>query len=234
MSSREDNGRYRGRRRAPTPPRARYAAVVTTAFVGAGMVAIGAASTLPDYKADPSALAALNNSAIGSADLAGRQAAADRANRSDPRTLAQAATDQATKDLWLLPLKHYTITSPYGQHADSLHQGLNLAAPEGVAYYAAHSGVVKLARYNGGMGYTVVVDIGGGITVTYGHSSKLLVHEGQVVRAGDALGTVGASGYTFDNALYFEIRVNGNAVNPTTYLQQYGLDVSHGTDALSS
>ena len=71
-SSREDNGRYRGRRRAPTPPRARYAAVVTTAFVGAGMVAIGATAGLSDVKADPSALAALNNPANGAADLTGR------------------------------------------------------------------------------------------------------------------------------------------------------------------
>jgi murein DD-endopeptidase MepM/ murein hydrolase activator NlpD len=205
--------------------------VVTTAFVGAGMVAIGAASTLPDFKADPSTLAALNNAA-GNSDLAGRQAAADRANRSDPRT-ASAVTDQATQDLWLLPLKHYTISSPFGQHTDSLHQGINLAAPEGTVYYAAHSGVVKLARYDGALGYTVVVDLGGGITATYGHSAKVLVHEGQQVKAGDALGYVGSSGYAFDNALYFQIRVNAKPVNPVSYLQQYGLDVTHGTDALS-
>src|SRR5262245_30157979 len=103
-SSREDNGRYRGRRRAPTPPRARYAAVVTTAFVGAGMVAIGAAAGLSDVKTtDPSALAALNNPQAGAADLAGRQAAVDRANRSAPRAAA-GTTDTATQDLWLLPL----------------------------------------------------------------------------------------------------------------------------------
>jgi murein DD-endopeptidase MepM/ murein hydrolase activator NlpD len=208
--------------------------VVTTAFVGAGMVAIGAAAGLSDVKADPSALAALNNPATGAADISGRQAAVDRANRSDPRSFAANATDQATQDLWLLPLKHYTISSPFGQHADSLHQGLDLSAPEGTPFYAAHSGVVKLARYDGGMGYTVVIDLGSGITVTYGHSAKLLVREGQRVRAGDALGTVGSSGYAFGNTLYFGIQVNAKSVNPVSYLQQYGLDVTHGTDALSS
>jgi murein DD-endopeptidase MepM/ murein hydrolase activator NlpD len=230
-SSREDNGRYRGRRRAPTPPRARYAAVVTTAFVGAGMVAIGASYGMSDIKADPATLAALNNPANGSADL-GRQAAADRATRADARSTT-TSTDQATQDLWLLPLKHYSISSPFGQHADSLHQGVSLAAPEGTPFFAAHSGTVKLARYDGGMGYTVVVDLGGGITVSYGHASKLLVHEGQQVRAGDALGTVGCTGYAFTNALYFEIRVNAKPVNPVTYLQQYGLDVQRQMDALS-
>jgi len=199
------------------------------------MVAIGAASALPDVKADPSALAALNNAAPGTAaDFAGRQAAIDRANRSDPRAATQTSTDQAAANLWLLPLKHYTISAPFGQHTDSLHQGVNLAVPEGTAYYAAHGGVVKLARYNGVLGYTIVIDAGNGIMVTYGHSAKLLVHEGQVVRAGDAIGVVGSSGYTFDNALYFEIRVNDKPVNPETYLKQFTLDIVHGTDALSS
>jgi murein DD-endopeptidase MepM/ murein hydrolase activator NlpD len=204
--------------------------VVTTAFVGAGIVAIGAASTLPDVKADPAALTATN----GAADLAGRQAAVDRANRSDPRAAATNADDQAKQNLWLLPVKQYRISSPFGQHANSMHEGINLATPEGTPYFAAHAGTVTLARYDGGMGYTVVVDLGGGITMRYGHSAKLLVHEGQQVQAGDALGFVGATGYAFDNALYFEIRVNDRPVNPVTYLQQYGLDVTHGTDTLSS
>ncbi len=209
--------------------------MVTTAFVGAGLVAVGAAAGMSDVKAaDPSTLAALNNPAANPADLAGRQTAVDRASRSDPRAAALPGADQATQDLWLLPLKHYTISSPFGAHADALHQGLNLAAPEGTPFFAAHSGVVKLARYNGGLGYTVVIDIGNGITVTYGHSAKVLVQEGQQVRAGDALGIVGSSGYAFDNALYFEIRVNAKPVNPMSYLHQYGLDVANGTDALSS
>ena len=228
MSSyREDNGRYRGRRRAPTPPRARYAAVVTTAFVGAGIVAIGAASALPDHTADPSALVAHDTAVSSSADLANRQSTVDRANRSDARD-----TTNAVADVWRLPLQQYKVSTPFGQN--SLHQGMNLAAPEGTLYIASHGGVVTLARYDGGLGYTVVVDLGGGITITYGHSAKILVHEGQRVQAGDTLGLVGASGYAFDNGLYFEIRVNNKAVNPVTYLNPYGIDVAHGVDPLSS
>ena len=60
LSSEPD--RYRGRRRVPTPPRSRYAAVVTSAFVGAGVVAMGAGAALPDAKAvDPNALADLDS-----------------------------------------------------------------------------------------------------------------------------------------------------------------------------
>ena len=53
------------------------------------------------------------------------------------------------------------------------------------------------------------------------------------VTAGDALGLVGDSGYAFGPQLHFEIRVADKPVNPATYLQQYGLDLVHGTDALS-
>jgi septal ring factor EnvC (AmiA/AmiB activator) len=54
------------------------------------------------------------------------------------------------------------------------------------------------------------------------------------VQAGDAIGTVGSSGYAYESALYFAIQVNAKPVNPVTFLQQYALDVIHGTDALSS
>lgn len=230
-SSREDNGRYRGRRRAPSSPRARYAAVATTAFVGAGMVALGFASAMPDVKADPATLAAADNVSQHQTDTA-RQQAADRADRSQARGTT-TANEQASQDLWLLPVKNYRVSAPFGDHAGTMHAGVDLAAAEGTVYYAAHGGTVKLARYDGGLGYTVVVDVGNGINLTYGHSSKLLVHEGQTVRAGDPLGMVGCTGYAFDNALYFEIRVNAKAVNPVGYLKQFGLDVTAGTDGLS-
>src|SRR5689334_20057510 len=75
VSSREDSGRYRGRRRAPTPPRSRYAAVATTALVGAGVVALATAHVMPDHTSDLSALTGANLSAgSSSVDVAGRQA----------------------------------------------------------------------------------------------------------------------------------------------------------------
>src|SRR5205807_7971603 len=112
VSSREDRGRYRGRRRAPTPPRTRYAAVGLTAFVGAGVVALGTAAALPGTSSDTTGLTAANAAgAFTVSDLADRQAAVDRANRSD-RGAAAAAVDNPDTGLWLLPLRAYTVAAP--------------------------------------------------------------------------------------------------------------------------
>src|ERR1700755_1687618 len=91
LSSEPD--RYRGRRRVPTPPRSRYAVVGISAFVGAGVVALGAASNMPDAKAvSPSVLANLKDSAVTSNAIANRDTDANRASRSEDRT---ATTESA-------------------------------------------------------------------------------------------------------------------------------------------
>ena len=100
LSSEPD--RYRGRRRVPTPPRSRYAAVVTTAFVGAGLVALGA-NALPDAKSvSPSVLDELKQASITSQDAAARVDSADRATRDD-----RTGKTAAEQDTWLLPLHGY-------------------------------------------------------------------------------------------------------------------------------
>ena len=235
MSSREDHGRYRGRRRAPTPPRARYAAVVTTAFVGAGVVALGTAASMPDMKSDPAALAvnASSTSSFGANDVANRQAAVDRANRSDDRAGA-ATLDQLAPDLWLLPLRNYTVATPASGSWGTQHPGVDLAADEGTPYFATHSGVVKLARYNGGFGYCIEIDAGNGITLWYGHSSALLVHEGQKVAAGDLIGLVGNTGYSFADHLHYEVHQHGTAINPLPFMLAHGVDIANATQAVEN
>lgn len=215
MSSREDSGRYRGRRRAPTPPRSRYAAVVTTAFVGAGIVALGAAHSVHDTKIDPAALSANINDAD-------RQAAANRADRGTDRVDLLAAQSVGP---WLAPLADYKVTTPFANGDSHLHPGVDLAAKAGTPYYAVHSGTVKLARAYGGYGYAVVLDLGDGTTVLYAHSSKLFVSEGQQVMAGEVLGLSGDSGYAFGDGLYLEVRVHDKAVEPTSFLVQQGVDM---------
>jgi len=232
VSSREDTGRYRGRRRAPTPPRARYVAVVTTAFVGASAVALGTAHAMPDVKAEPAALSldASNPAADGA-----RQPGTDRADRGTGRTTtAPLAAEQAIPELWMMPLKSYVIGNAFGNHWDSLHPGVDLIVPGGTPYYAAHAGTVKLARYNGGYGYCVMLDLGNGVSLVYGHSAKLYVHEGQQVQAGDMIGLVGDTGFSYGAQLHFEVRVNDRSVEPTAYLLQYGVDLQHGGAPLAA
>jgi murein DD-endopeptidase MepM/ murein hydrolase activator NlpD len=228
VSSREDSGRYRGRRRAPTPPRSRYAAVATTALVGAGVVALATSHLVPDHSGDLTALSAANLSAGSSnIDLAARQANADRANRdaarTDPQSLAALAPN-----LWELPLHSYTM-SPTSSHV-----GVDLVVPEGTTYYAAHGGTVALARWYGGYGYTVMIDAGNGTTLVYAHSAMLLVQEGQHVNAGDALGLTGATGYARNPCLYFEIQQGGATVDASAYLLAHGVDLVHQSQAIDS
>jgi murein DD-endopeptidase MepM/ murein hydrolase activator NlpD len=234
VSSREDRGRYRGRRRAATPPRARYAAVATTAFVGAGLVALGAAQALPDSHSGSAAFSG-GSASLSANTVNDRQATVDRANRANDRgTAALANSDQPASDYWLLPLKYYSVSSTFGSHPDGIHPGLDLASPEGTQYFAAHAGTVTMARWDGSLGYTVVIDAGNGYSIVYGHSSRLLVQEGQKVQAGDVIGLTGDTGYSFTPGLHFEVRQNGAVIDPVAYLLAHGVDINNKTQAVDS
>jgi murein DD-endopeptidase MepM/ murein hydrolase activator NlpD len=230
VENRPPPGRYRGRRRVPVPPRSRYAAVLTTAFVGAGVVAMGTAAALPDTPNDGGF--ALEASADLS-DFGSRQVAADRADRGEARSPV-STLNQPAPNVWLLPLRDYTITSFYGERWGRLHPGVDLGAPEGTPFYAAAAGKVILARWNGGYGYNVMIDHGGGIISVYGHSSKLLVREGQMVQAGDKIALVGNTGHSFGTHLHFEIRINDKPVEPLAFMNQHGVDIQRHTEAIYS
>ena len=225
LSSEPD--RYRGRRRVPTPPRSRYAVVGISAFVGAGVVALGAASNLPDAKAvNPKVLANLENASVASQALADRGNAGDRASRSEDRTASTKVTAaQQAQDVWLLPLDDYVFTSPYGVRWGKLHAGIDLAAPEGTPYMAIHAGTVTSAGYDGGYGYAVTVKQANGVEVIYAHSRRLLVQAGQKVAAGQILGEVGNTGASYGTHLHVEIHVNGSPTDPIPFLRDRGVDV---------
>ncbi|MBQ0896403.1 M23 family metallopeptidase [Micromonospora purpureochromogenes] len=229
LSSEPD--RYRGRRRVPTPPRSRYAAVVTTAFVGAGIVALGA-NALPDAKSvSPSVLDELKQASITSQDAAARADAADRASRDTNRDAEVNAGDQ---DPWLLPLQGYDFNSPYGMRWGKLHTGIDLVAAEGTPYVAIHSGTVTKAGWFGGYGYAVIVQHADGSEAIYGHSSSVNVKEGQQVKAGDQLGLVGNTGHSYGSHLHLEIHVKGEPRDPVPWLQERGVDIKLQVEAYYS
>jgi murein DD-endopeptidase MepM/ murein hydrolase activator NlpD len=229
LSSEPD--RYRGRRRVPTPPRSRYAAVATSAFVGAGIVALGAASNMPDAKAvNPMVLADLKNSAATADQLAERADNTERASRDAQRGVA--LPEVSHKDLWLLPLKDYTFTSPYGMRWNTLHAGIDLSAPEGTPYQAVHSGVVKRAGYDGGYGFAVVVQHPDGTEAVYAHSRRVLVRAGDTVKAGQDIGEVGATGHAYGTHLHFEMHVNGTPRDPVRELKARGVDIKLQVEAV--
>ncbi|WP_127546030.1 M23 family metallopeptidase [Actinoplanes sp. OR16] len=228
LSSEPD--RYRGRRRVPTPPRSRYAAVVTSAFVGAGVVALGAASNLPDAKdVSPEVLQSLKSSQIAADALDSRTDDANRASRSENRDEGaedvSAETEVSAEDVYLLPLDDYQFTSAYGVRFGKLHAGIDLAAAEGTPYKAVHAGTVTSAGYNGGYGYSITVEQEDGTELIYAHSRRLLVKKGDEVKAGQVIGEVGNTGYSYGTHLHLEIHVKGTPVDPIVFLKERGVDI---------
>jgi murein DD-endopeptidase MepM/ murein hydrolase activator NlpD len=201
--------------------------VVTSAFVGAGIVALGAAN-LPDAKAvSPTVLADLESASVTANGLSARSADTDRASRADDRgaEVLDAPAEVAEADVWLLPLDDYTFTSPFGVRFGELHAGIDLAAPEGTPYKAVHAGTVKKAGYDGGFGYSITIEHPDGTQTVYGHSRRLLVQKGQQVKAGDVIGEVGNTGYSFGTHLHLGVYVNGAPVDPIPTLRAHGVDI---------
>ena len=80
------------------------------------------------------------------------------------------------------------------------------------------SGTVIVADWYGGYGNAVVISHGGGISTLYGHGTTILVEEGQYVTRGTPVMTVGSTGNSTGPHAHFEVRVNGNPMNPLDYV----------------
>ena len=114
-----------------------------------------------------------------------------------------------------------TISSRYGVSSKirvSTHTGLDIAATTGTPIKVVADGTITFAAYRGSYGYLVKVDHGNGVETWYGHTSKMLVKEGQAVKAGDTIALVGSTGNSTGPHLHFEVRINGEHVNPQKYL----------------
>lgn len=110
------------------------------------------------------------------------------------------------------------VTSYYGPRWGRMHTGIDIDGYTGQPIVSAKEGVVVLARYYSGYGNAVIVDHGGGYATLYAHMTDFGVSEGQSVDQGDIVGTVGATGNVTGDHLHFEVRVNGQPVDPMPYL----------------
>jgi murein DD-endopeptidase MepM/ murein hydrolase activator NlpD len=111
-----------------------------------------------------------------------------------------------------------SLTSPFGWRWGRMHEGIDLAASQGTPILAAAAGTVIYAGWLGGYGNLVVIDHGGGVATAYGHQSQIAAGVGQSVNRGDVIGYVGSTGRSTGPHLHFEVRVNGQAVDPLGYL----------------
>ena len=114
-----------------------------------------------------------------------------------------------------MPTPSRKITSKFGPRWGRQHKGLDIKVYIGDTIYAAFDGKVRIVKYNaGGWGYYVVLRHPNGLETLYGHLSKQLVKEDQIVRAGEPIGLGGNSGSSQGSHLHFETRLLGTAINP--------------------
>jgi murein DD-endopeptidase MepM/ murein hydrolase activator NlpD len=108
-------------------------------------------------------------------------------------------------------------SSPTGEGSD-YHPGIDIANSVGTPIVATADGVVTQSAWYGGYGQTVEIDHGNGIVTLYGHNSQLVVQSGQKVKKGQLIAYLGSTGYSTGPHVHYEVRVNGTAVNPTSFL----------------
>ena len=126
---------------------------------------------------------------------------------------------------WVCPVPYYTLTSPFGMRVHpisgrwKMHNGVDLALPQGEPIYAAKSGKVTVTSYQaGGAGYYVSINHGDGFSSIYMHMTHYIVAPGQYVHAGQVIGYVGSTGGSTGPHLHFGIAYNGTYINPMDYI----------------
>lgn len=116
------------------------------------------------------------------------------------------------------------ITSGFGSRThpilgyEKFHAGLDFGADSGSTIRSAAAGVVIYAQWYGGYGNAVIVDHGSGITTLYGHAEGFYVAEGDTVQKGQPIAAVGSTGFSTGPHLHFEVRQNGEPIDPVPYL----------------
>lgn len=136
--------------------------------------------------------------------------------------VGSAKTYNGGKMVWPTAVKGY-ISSKFGPRTSpytGYHKGIDIARTgEGVKILAAASGTVSYVGYDSdGYGNYLKIDHGSGFETRYAHASKILVKKGQKVSAGDPIAIIGSTGRSTGTHLHFEVRINGEPVNPLTYL----------------
>jgi murein DD-endopeptidase MepM/ murein hydrolase activator NlpD len=224
-------------------------AIATTALTVAGFLflTVSVANAGPQHATDQGPAAATRVAADqGSAPAtsvapdqasiaADRASVAERAKRSAVLVKAPARPVKAravkAPPAWVKPMTDYELTSCYEYRTDpypQFHKGIDFANKAGTPIRSVHAGKVIMAGDDGdGYGKKVVVDHGDGTYALYGHGSRVKVHEGQRVRAGQVIAHEGSSGDSTGPHLHFEIWKGSewHRVEPAKFLRAHGVKV---------
>ena len=112
------------------------------------------------------------------------------------------------------------VTSPFCEPRpwEACHPGIDIGVASGTPIQAVANGTVSIAGPNGGYGNYTCIDHGGGLASCYAHQQSILVSVGQEVSQGQTIGISDCTGLCFGPHLHFEVRVNGQVVDPMGYL----------------
>jgi murein DD-endopeptidase MepM/ murein hydrolase activator NlpD len=140
----------------------------------------------------------------------------DRYAFKDTVTIALYDTTQGST--WAMPVKNTFVTSHFGQRGGRFHYGADLELDVGDSISAVWDGIVRITSFDArGYGYYVLVRHYNGLETLYGHMSQLGTEVGQLVKAGQFIGLGGSTGRSSGPHLHFEIRYQGNAINPENF-----------------
>lgn len=127
----------------------------------------------------------------------------------------------STRPVFYWPLKKYQITRGFSFGKRPYHLGMDLKAPLGQRVFSSHSGsVVYAGKRLSGYGNVVVVEHFSGWASLYAHLQSIKVKQGQRVKTGDLIGTVGKTGRASGVHLHFEIMYKDKALNPLPFLEK--------------
>ena len=139
--------------------------------------------------------------------------------------LALQGQNPPSNATWITPVYGYTITSAFGMRIHPvykyalMHNGIDMACPQGTPIYATRAGTVTTASYQaGGAGYYVSINHGDGFSSIYMHMTNYVVSSGQSVAAGQLIGYVGSTGVSTGPHLHFGVSYAGTYVNPMAYI----------------
>lgn len=117
----------------------------------------------------------------------------------------------------LLKMESVPVTGQFGEkRSDHTHKGNDYAVPIGTSVYATKDGKVTIAGPQEGYGNVIYIDHGDGYVTRYGHLSTMLVKAGQTVTKGQQIALSGNTGLSTGPHLHYEVRYNGNAINPNS------------------
>lgn len=135
--------------------------------------------------------------------------------------ISTASTGSVTPDIWPVSgvvSSHFGFRVSPGGIGSTYHEGLDIASSYGNPVHATANGRITQAGWVNGYGYLVEIDHGNGIKTRYGHNSALLVSVGDQVVQGQTISLIGSTGNSTGPHCHYEVRVNGEAVDPTLFL----------------